>query len=215
MEAAPFTRTLKSDSNPPFWTQQPRSGSDKSAEIWITSRQSISPKRLVEPGPSVAQLEQIFRSAASAPDHGLVRPWRFIIVPRGKRALLAEAFASALTHRDAGATREQIESAREKAHRAPLLMLIVAQLGSCEPPIPKLERMVSVGAAVQNMLLMAHFQGFGSSLTSGQAMQSPQMRDLFGLDLGDEAVCFLNIGTISKCKARRLHPEAQVFVSTL
>jgi nitroreductase len=185
------------------------------AEAWITSRQNISPKRLVEPGPDVSQLDQIFRSAASAPDHGLVKPWRFVIVPQDKRALLAEVFALALMDRDPGATLEQIEAAREKAHRAPMLTLVVAQLGACEPPIPALERMVSVGAAVQNMLLMAHGQGFGSSLTSGQAMQSPRMRQLFGLTTGEEAVCFLNIGTVSKRKTQRLHPEVNSFVSTL
>lgn len=188
---------------------------DHLAEAWITSRQNISPKRLVEPGPDVSQLEQIFRSAASAPDHGLVRPWRFVIVPQEKRAQLAEVFALALVDRDPGATLEQIETAREKAHRAPVLMLVVARLDACEPPIPALERMVSVGAAVQNMLLMAHGQGFGSSLTSGQAMQSPRMRQLFGLATGEEAVCFLNIGTVSKRKTQRLHPEVHSFVSTL
>ena len=196
-------------------TTEPQASASSFADALITSRQNISPKRLVEPGPNVFQLDQIFRSAASAPDHGQVRPWRFVIVPQDKRALLAEVFALALVDRDPGATLEQIETAREKAHRAPVLMLVVARLGACEPPIPALERMVSVGAAVQNMLLMAHGQGFGSSLTSGQAMQSPRMRQLFGLTEGEEAVCFLNIGTVSKRKTQRLHPEASSFVSSL
>lgn len=196
-------------------TTEPQASASSFADALITSRQNISPKRLVEPGPNVFQLDQIFRSAASAPDHGLVKPWRFVIVPQDKRALLAEVFALALVDRDPGATLEQIETAREKAHRAPVLMLVVARLGACEPPIPALERMVSVGAAVQNMLLMAHGQGFGSSLTSGQAMQSPRMRQLFELATGEEAVCFLNIGTVSKRKAQRLHPETSSFVSTL
>lgn len=181
----------------------------------ITSRQNISPKRLDEPGPSSQALEQIFRAAAAAPDHGLVRPWRFVLVPQNKRAELAEVFALALIDRDPGATLEQIESAREKAHRAPCLMLVVARLGQCEPPIPELERMVSVGCAVQNMLLMAHSQSFGSSLTSGQAMQSPRMRKLFSLADGEEAVCFVNIGTVTKRKASRLHPSPDAFVSSL
>lgn len=196
-------------------TTEPQASASSFADALITSRQNISPKRLVEPGPNASQLDQIFRSAASAPDHGLVRPWRFVIVPQDKRALLAEVFALALVDRDPGATLEQIETAREKAHRAPVLMLVVARLGACEPPIPALERMVSVGAAVQNMLLMAHGQGFGSSLTSGQAMRSSRMRQLFGLTAGEEAVCFLNIGTVSKRKTQRLHPEASSFVSSL
>lgn len=194
---------------------EPQASASSFADALITSRQNISPKRLVEPGPNADQLAQVFRSAAAAPDHGLLRPWRFVIVPQDKRTLLAEVFALALVDRDPGATLEQIETAREKAYRAPVLMLVVARLGACEPPIPPLERMVSVGAAVQNMLLMAHGLGFGSSLTSGQAMQSPRMRQLFGLTGGEEAVCFLNIGTVSKRKAQRLHPEVSSFVSTL
>jgi nitroreductase len=184
-------------------------------ESLISSRQNISPKRLVEPGPDTEQFAQIFRAAAAAPDHGLVKPWRFVVVPVSKRAALAEAFALALIDRDPGATLEQIEAAREKAHRAPCLVLAVAQLGDCEPPIPKLERMVSVGAAIQNILLSAHSQGYGSSLTSGQAMQSQRLRALFQLKEGEEAVCCINIGTVSKRKMPRLRPDISTFVSSL
>lgn len=185
------------------------------AETLISSRQNISPKRLTEPGPSSLQVERLFRAAAAAPDHGLLTPWRFVLVPTGKRAELAEVFALALVDRDPGATLEQIESAREKAHRAPLLMLAVARLGHCEPSILVLERMVSVGCAIQNILLSAHSMAFGASLTSGQAMTSPRMRTLFGLQPGEEAVCFINIGTVSRRKTGRIRPDASHFVSSL
>lgn len=188
---------------------------DGFAQALISTRQNVSPKRLVEPGPSEVQLEQLFRAAAAAPDHGLLRPWRFVIIPAGRRTDLAEVFALALVDRDPGATLEQIESAREKAHRAPLLMLVVAQLGDVDANIPVLERMVSVGCAVQNMLLMAHSQSLGSSLTSGQAMQSPRMRRLFDLRESEEPVCFLNVGTVAKRKTQRAHPRPQDFVTVL
>ncbi|PZO19712.1 MAG: nitroreductase [Burkholderiales bacterium] len=185
------------------------------AETLITSRQNTSPRRLVEPGPSVSELARILRAAAAAPDHGLLRPWRFVIVPKARRADLAEVFALALIDRDPGATLDQIEAARDKAHRAPMLMLVVARLGVDEARIPPLERMVSVGCAVQNMLLMAHSLGLGSGLTSGQAMPSARMRGLFQLTEGEEAVCFLNMGTVAKRKLGRAHPGVQDFLSTL
>lgn len=185
------------------------------AEALITTRQNISPKRLVEPGPSPEQQNKIFRAAAAAPDHGLLRPWRFVIVPEDRRSALAETFALALIDRDPGASLEQIESAREKAYRAPFLMLVVARLGPCEPNISLLERMVSVGCAVQNILLSAHGMSYGGSLTSGQAMRSSRMRELFRLEDGEEAVCFVNIGTVSKRKIGRAHPEPTSFVSQL
>jgi len=185
------------------------------AEALISSRQNILPKRLSEPGPSAAQIEQLFRAAAAAPDHGQLRPWRFVLVPEGKRADLAEVFARALMDRDASATGDQLASAREKAYRAPLLILVVACLGPREPDIPMLERMVSVGCAIQNMLLTAHSMAFGAGLTSGQALSSSRMRTLFQLQAGEEAVCFINVGTASKRKPPRPRPEPAEFVTSL
>lgn len=184
-------------------------------QILIHSRQNISPKRLVAPAPSAQQLEQLFAAAAAAPDHGLLNPWRFIIIPQEKRMQLAEVFALALQDRDPGATPEQMETAREKAHRAPLLLLAVARLGPAEPDIQPLERMVSLGCAIQNMLLLAHAMGFGGGLTSGQAMRSARMRTLFALTEGEQPVCFVNIGTVSKRKPQQPRPGPREFASSL
>jgi nitroreductase len=181
----------------------------------ITSRQNILPKRLAEPGPTTEQVNDMFRCAATAPDHGIVMPWRFVLVPNDKRAALAEAFGQALRERDPAATDEQMAQAREKAFRAPFLALAIARLGPCEPDIDPMERMVSVGAAIQNFLLCAHSMGFGCSLTSGQAMRSGVLRRLFQLAEGEHAVCSINVGTAAKRKPSRLRPEVSAFVSSL
>jgi hypothetical protein len=41
------------------------------------------------------------------------------------------------------------------------------------------------------------------------------MRELFALADGEEAVCFVNIGTVSKRKPARLHPNPDTFVTSL
>jgi nitroreductase len=176
----------------------------------IMSRVNVSPKRLIAPGPSPPQLASLMSLAAAAPDHGLLTPWRFVVIPVDKRYLLAEVFAFALIDRDPGATLAQIGAAREKAHRAPLLMVAVASLGPREPDIPVLERMVSMGAAIQNVLLGAHALGFGAGLTSGQAMSSPRLHELLRLADGEVPVCCVNIGTVAKAKPGRLRPAADV-----
>ena len=186
------------------------------AQALISSRQNVSPKRLVDPGPSAEQLDALLSLAAAAPDHGLLLPWRFILVPAAQRQDLAEVFALALIDRDPGATLQQIESAREKAHRAPLLLVAIACLGPREPDTPPLERMVSMGAAIQNLLLGAHAMGFGAGLTSGQAMASRRLHELSGLVEGEAAVCCVNIGTVSKRKsAARVRPQPAAFLSEL
>ena len=125
-------------------------------------------------------------------------------------------FALALIDRDPGATLAQIESAREKAHRAPLLMLAVSCLETREPNTPALERLVSMGAAIQNILLAAHAMGFGAGLTSAQAMGSPRLQALCGLGEGEVAVSCLNIGTVAQRKARaRIRPLPALFATEL
>ena len=185
------------------------------AHALIHTRQTILPKRLAEPGPDAAQLQAILGAAASAPDHHELLPWRFVLVPAGARDRLAEVFATALVERDASATPQQVAQAREKAYRSPLLLLAVVRLRDDDAEIEPHERIVSAGCAVQNMLLMAHAQGFGGALTSGKALQSAPLRTLFGLKPDEQALCFVNIGTVVKARPVRLRPQAAQYVSTL
>lgn len=185
-------------------------------ETLISTRRHVSPKRLVAPAPSDAQLQALFQLAAAAPDHGELTPWRFIVVPQARRDDLGEVFAQALLDRDAGASAQEVGDAREKAQRAPLLMLAVARLGGGDAAIPDAERLVSLGCAIQNLLLGAHALGFGTGLTSGQAMRSPRLAALFGLAVGETPVCCVNIGTVAKVKKPgRLRPTPADFTRTL
>ena len=185
------------------------------AATLIESRQTILPKRLGAPGPNPAQLAHILHAAAHAPDHGQLLPWRFVLVPEVSRPQLAEVFAAALRERDSAATEAQQTQAREKAYRAPLLLLVVVDGERGDPEIDLHERLASAGCAVQNMLLMATAQGFGSALTGGKALKSDALRGLFGLAPSELALCFLSIGTVLSRKSARPRPAAQDYVSTL
>lgn len=203
------------------------------ANALIHSRQNVSPRRLDEPGPSPQQLQDILGTAAAAPDHGQLVPWRFIVVPKARRERLAEVFGLALVDRDPNATPAQIENAREKAYRAPFLMLAIARLTdrdaqagsatgrgaqhpeSTEAEVSDAERLVSFGCAIQNIVLSAHAAGFGTGLTSGQALASPRLRALFDLSGNEQAVCCINIGTVTRHKPVRLRPAVLDYVSEL
>jgi nitroreductase len=182
----------------------------------IESRETVLPRCLVEPGPMPAQVDALLALAAAAPDHGRLTPWRFIVVPPERRHRLAEAFALALTDRDPAAMPEQVAQAGEKAYRAPLLMVAVACLGPRKPDTPPLERMVSMGAAIQNILLGAHAMGFAAGLTGGRAMGSPRMQRLLGLGDSEVAVCCVNIGTPTARRTRSApRPLPSSFLSEL
>jgi nitroreductase len=179
------------------------------------ARQTVLPKRLVEPGPTLEQLEQILGAAATAPDHGRLLPWRFVRLGAEVRGLLAEEFAAALLERDAAALPEQLAQAREKAFRAPCLLLLVVDGARGDAQIDLGERLISAGGAVQNMLLMATALGVGSALTSGKALKAEGLRRLFALAPDEHALCFVSLGTELSRKPPRVRPKVTDFCSHL
>ncbi len=181
----------------------------------LQSRQTVLPKRQVEPGPSAQQLNQILQAAANAPDHGQLLPWRFVLVPGEQRQRLADAFADALLQRDPNASARELAQAREKAFRAPLLLLAILHQSCGDPGIAVHERLLSAGCALQNMLLMATAQGLGSALTSGQALASTALRTLFGLQPDEQALCFVSVGTVAVRKPARARPRTADYFSVL
>ena len=61
----------------------------------LETRRSGRPRDLVEPGPNAAELARILGIAARTPDHGKLHPWRFVHVPRERRAALSELLFAA------------------------------------------------------------------------------------------------------------------------
>ncbi|TRZ67777.1 MAG: nitroreductase [Rhodocyclaceae bacterium] len=181
----------------------------------IHSRQHTSPKRLGEPGPSHKQIEQILSAAGAAPDHGLLAPWRLIVIPPERRHLLAETFAAALVVRDGEASEEQKQDARAKAFRGPFLVLVVVRLDPELGPIHPHELIVSAGCAIQNMLLTTQAMGFGAGLSTGRALYSQPMKDLFGLSAHEQPLCFMTLGTVLVHKSPRPRPDMTRYTTNL
>ena len=179
----------------------------------IHSRQHVSPKRLIDPGPSPFQKLEILNAAGAAPDHGKITPWHFYEVSSKSRNLLGDLFADALIARDPGATLTQVDEARQKAFRGPLLLLATVNLNSELDNIPEQEKIISAGCAIQNVLLMANALGFGSGLSSGKALYSQKMRELFLLKEKDQPLCFITIGTILTHKPNKDRPDASSYTS--
>lgn len=184
------------------------------AQALIDGRRTTLPRRLQSPGPDAAQQAAILAAAAAAPDHGQLLPWRFIEVPQDQRSELAQAFAAALHERDPEASAEELEQAREKAYRAPWLLLAVCRVRG-DPDIPGQERLLSAGCAIQNMLLLAAAAGFGSGLTSGKALASRALRQLFALQADEDALCFINFGTVSEARRGKARPDSPAYFSRL
>jgi len=158
----------------------------------LLSRQSA--RTLSEPGPDAAALELIFASAVRAPDHGRLRPWRFVLIAGAARARLAELLAAHLARGSAPASAESLERERHKAYRAPLIVAVAAHVNPAVK-IPGVEQLLSAGAAAHAMMLAAAALGFGAMWKTGGAAYDPEVRAGLGLEPEDAIVGFLYLGT--------------------
>jgi nitroreductase len=162
----------------------------------VITRQSVAPAFLREPAPEGPALERILAAGASAPDHGRLRPWRFIVIRGEARHRLGEVFADALRKRQPDAPEAALEQERARPLRAPLLIAVAAKLDPQHPKIPEIEQILSTGAAVQNILLAAHAQGFGAKWLTGANAYDEHVKAALGLAADDRLVGFVHLGTI-------------------
>lgn len=155
-----------------------------------------SAKVLTDPAPDAGALELLLESAARAPDHGRLRPWRFIVIRGAARGRLGELMADQLRRRQPAATAESLQRERQKALRAPLIMVVAAV---CSPAakIPAIEQMLAAGAAAQNIMLAATALGFGAMWKTGNAAYDDTVKAALGLEVGAAIVGFLYLGTPS------------------
>jgi len=127
----------------------------------INTRSSASVLR--DPGPTDQQWEMLLRAGARAPDHGRLRPWRFLIVRGEARELLGDVMAEALRASKPDRPSEALDRERRKPSRAPAI-LVVAVVPVPHSGVPEIEQILAGGAAAQNILLAAHAMGLGSCL---------------------------------------------------
>jgi nitroreductase len=179
----------------------------------ILTRTSV--RRAVEPAPEGADLELLLRAALRAPDHGLLRPWRFVLVRGEALDRLGEVFARALAARRPDAPEEDLARERAKTRRAPLLLVVVSRPRAGVANVPVVEQVLSAGAAAVNVLLAAHALGYGAMWRTGAAAYHPLVHDALGLDPEESIVGFLYLGTPADSAGppRPPEPEMAQFVS--
>ncbi len=156
--------------------------------------QRFSGRVLQEPAPDAGALELMFAAAVRAPDHGRLRPWKFIVIKGEGRARFGDLLAATALRAKPVASPEMLERERQKAFRAPLL-IAVAAITSPAAKIPVIEQILSAGAAAQNLLLAAFALGYNAVWKTGNAAYDEAVKAALGLEAKDAIVGFLYVGT--------------------
>jgi nitroreductase len=159
----------------------------------IASRSTA--KALTGPGPTAEQTARLLEAAGHAPDHGRLKPWRFIAVNGAQRELFADAVAQSRRDQNPAYTDEQMELEREKVRRSPCILVAGCVVRKDIPKVPEIEQVIAAGAAVENLLLAATELGIGAMWKTGPAAYSPGVKAAVGLAADDHIVAILHLGT--------------------
>lgn len=178
----------------------------------LLGRQSTPAGLLVEPAPSDDEIANLLQTAMRAPDHGALRPWRFLIIREDRRRDLGDIFATALARREPGAVPEEIEKARGKPMRAPLVLAVWADIVENHPKVPPIEQVVSTGAAAQNLLNALHACGYHAIWVTGAPCYDENVKGPLGLAPKDVLVGFIHIGTAKGATPVKKRPDPADFL---
>lgn len=175
----------------------------------IRNRRSIG--RLVEPAPAGDDLAAILEAGACAPDHGELRPFKFVVLEGqgqdefGK--VLADAYLARCERDGVEPVDAKHEKERTKLGRAPMVIVVCAIRRESEK-IPWIEQQMAAGAAAQNLLLAATALGYGSMWRTGDPAYDSLVKEALGLTDDDAVVGFLYIGTATEAARKPANEPA-------
>ncbi|WP_111496432.1 MULTISPECIES: nitroreductase [Marinobacter] len=169
-----------------------------------------SEPQLQAPAPDPEVLEDLFACAARAPDHALLRPWRYLVVEGEGRSALGEVFARIANPEDPAAPSE--EKLRKMPLRAPMILVGITRHQS-HPKVPAIEESVSTGCGMAYMLLALEARGFSGMWRTGPVAYDRRVHEGLGLAENESIAGFLYVGTPALRKPQMERPQPATFAS--
>src|ERR1700689_2137026 len=162
----------------------------------LLSRRSVPALLLREPGPSQQQIDAAIDAALRAPDHGGLRPWRFVLIRGAARERLSELFVRRLQQRDPATPAGKLDKAPRMPLAAPLVIAVGAHLRQ-DHKVPELEQLLATGAGVMNLLNAFHAQGDGAIWLTGGNAYDPEIAAALGFEAQERCLGFVYVGSMA------------------
>lgn len=170
-----------------------------------------SEPRLASPAPDKSVLDEAFQCAFTAPDHALLRPWRYLVIEGEGLKALGELFAQSLDSNDERHAK-RCAAVRKSPLRAPMIIVGIASFKK-HPKVPPIEQSLSAGVGMGYLSLALQSAGFGAMWRTGSPAYSPVVEKGLGLADNEKISGFLYVGTVEKHKPSVPRPEVADKVS--
>ncbi len=164
----------------------------------------VSSPLLKEPAPTTKQLDVLLKAAMRAPDHKMLKPWRFLVIEGAGREVFGELLAKAAQEKDPQIDEQALTKARNKPLRAPMIIVSIACLTE-HPKVPQIEQIITAGAAANNIVTAAYALGLGAYWRTGSPAFDETVKAGLGLAENEQIIGFIYLGTADG-RSRRL-PE--------
>lgn len=185
-------------------------GSMKAKKL-LRTRASVD--HLRAPAPDDETLDDVFRSALRAPDHGGLEPFR-IFAFRGEGLAKLGALMGEARAREKGRevdVRDVEKATRKIADRAPLVLAVAATIRPSKK-VPEIEQILSAGCVMYGLHLALAAEGFGS-VWKTDACYDEHVKERLGLAPSDHLIGLLYVGTPDRAPTDRARPDPKGFVT--
>lgn len=185
--------------------------SDSAAALEVLLSRA-STDHLVAPAPDKQQIARILSAGLRAPDHGKMRPWRYIVIKGKHRAAFAEMVIDAMRAVDPDVPGKKVEKRRQRFSEMPMIVALGMHLAP-KAKIPVAEQEMAVAAGAMNVLNALHAGGFGGFWVTGEFMNEPGFLAAIGLGTSDRLAGFLFVGTPEKGPPEARRPDIEDYAA--
>ncbi len=159
----------------------------------LLNRQSDS--LLISPSPDKENIKTILSAGMRVPDHAALSPFQFIIAEGEGLNSLSEIFVDAVKLTDA--EQSKLEKTAKMPFRAPLIVIVATNYQNHDK-VPQSEQLITAGCCVHAMQMASFALGFGAMWRTGALSYNDHVKKALSIDLNEDIVGFLYIGTKAK-----------------
>jgi len=162
--------------------------------------QRTSTPALRAPAPSPEQVRVMLDAACRAPDHGMLRPYRFLVIEGDGLAKLGELFLAAGLKETLDLDEAGQKKLLNMPLRAPMIIVVIA-VKQEHPKVPDSEQVITAGCAAHAIVQSAFAQDLGAMWRTGSMTHNSHVRSGLGLEAHEEIVGFIYLGRSLKVRA--------------
>lgn len=156
----------------------------------LMTRRSYSRGSLLQPAPNRTELAQILQAAMTVPDHGNLKPWRFVVIQgqgmKDLEGLLRSIYEGEVENE------EYFQRFIQEIINTPMMICVYSAINQ-DTIVSVLDQQLAGAAACEHILLAAHAMGFGGIWHTQETDDA--LRQMLQMGQEDQVLGIISLGT--------------------